>query len=1087
MSPETTTAFELIGLAWWLVVPIAALACWGMIRLMQVEVFRLPAFPKRGLTWLRGAAVVIVLLFLLEPTWTRTALNKQLPAVALLVDRSGSMAVKDVQQPLASQLDEAVALGLVDGALRPDGARRARRELTALIADLPQLTAALVSVQESWTAGRQPANRDQAVRLAERHAERVTELSQVMAGDAEAVGLFKSAGDVLMRITVTLQRERPDASTDRPEILTMALNDLATRGRTLLPRLDGVQEASDKQLLAGGNSAVLAGLEQLRGMSRLDRVTKIASERLSGILSEFGEVSWHVMDDGELTPISDPTKITGQIGQGATDFAGPLSHLARSWSDQRHVGAVVLLSDGRQTAGVDPVPAIRALQARGALLAGIAVGDPGPIRDAVVSEIQAPAEVFRGEAVRLDVRLRISGYDGTEWRLVLIRNGEEMDQRTIKASGSWQTERFEMPDAEAGVHHFQARLEPINASQFNIVSGGGLLREQWSNIPGEELSALQNHTAYKEGRPDSHETIPQANYTDAREQTGFLVRGYVVPPISGPYRFWISADDRADLFLSTSSDPELKQKIAEVVTWTDAGVYDKFQAQRSGTIVLQKGKPYYIEIVHKQGVGGLHMAVGWTLPDGRVERPIPGSFFAPFGSALPSATKLDDLAEASLANNQADCSVTVNDYPLKVLVIDHSPRWDSRYLVTLFERDQRVQVVRRYHTIRQPQGENELVPPTQAALDAFDVVILGDLAPGEMSSDDQQRLERFVSRRGGFVIAIAGPHGMPASYALGGIANILPVRIVADAGKIKPATVTLTPVGFDHPIMAVLNDQSLNQQLWPVLPPLQWMARGVMAKAGAEVLLTSQDEHQTPVVSSLRFGAGRVLWVGSNESWRWRDRLGDRVHQSFWLQAVRWGLGMRLRGKDARLQAAIDRTLMAPRDSAELRARIRNIDGAAVQAPVHAQLVRLDELGQPIIGSERKMELSPVSDADALYHTRLNNLAEGHWRVVVTCDDPTFVGLSETRDIMVRDRQSQEGIELGADLPGLQSLATAGGFRADTLDQAETLVRELTTRLSPRATPHRTTNSLWDSYWALLLVVSLLSVEWMWRKRVGLP
>jgi hypothetical protein len=196
---------------------------------------------------------------------------------------------------------------------------------------------------------------------------------------------------------------------------------------------------------------------------------------------------------------------------------------------------------------------------------------------------------------------------------------------------------------------------------------------------------------------------------------------------------------------------------------------------------------------------------------------------------------------------------------------------------------------------------------------------------------------------------------------------------------------------------------------------------------------------------------------------------------------------MRLRGKDARLQMAVDRTLMAPRESAEIRVRVRREDGSAVKAPVFAEVVRLDEQGQPIIGSDRRMELSPVADSDALYHARLDGLGEGHWRVKVTSDDPALATLSEFRDVMVRDRQSQEGIELGADLPNLQRLAAAGDFRADTFDQAEPLIRELTTRLVPRATPHRSTHSLWDNYWALIIIVGLLSGEWLWRKRVGLP
>lgn len=1086
MTPESGWSFELIGLAWWLIVPLAALAGWGILRLLGLELGRLPAFPKRWLGWLRGAAVVVVVLLLLEPTLTKTTVGRQMPAVAFVVDRSGSMAVTDAQQPLARQMDEAVALGLVDPALRPGGPRQARRELTALINDLPALTAALVEASQASSEGRLAANRDQAVLLARLHAKRGEELAGA-GGDEETSTLFRDQGALLARVTTLLERQRPDATGDRPDALVAAVGDLGNRCRALLPKLDAAQEASDRGLLTQGGPAVTAGLARLRAMSRAERAVEMARTSLAPLLASRGIVSWHAIDDGVLTSVGDPAALGGAAPAGSTDFAAPLSTLARNWGEQTHIGAVVLLSDGRQTAGIDPVPAIRALHARGALLAGISVGDPGPIRDAVVAELRAPPEVFRGESIRLDARLRVTGFDGSEWKLVLTKDGKVIEQRTIKATGSWQTERFELPEAEAGVHGFQARLERAGAgSTQSIISGGGLQREVWGNLQGTDLRVLLDHPAFLADKPERSEILPQASSNDAQENYGDRMRGYVVPPISGPYQFWISADDRAHLLLSTSSDPAAKVKIAEVVDYSDPGVYDKYQSQRSATVVLERGRPYYLEVLHKQGGGGGHCSVGWTLPDQRVERPIPGSFLAPYGKPPPVAATNEQEIEASLANNQSDASVTVNDDPLKVLVVDHSPRWESRFLVDLFERDRRVQVVRRYQSIREPRGEKQLLPATQAELDGYDIVVLGDLAPGQLGSEDQQRLESFVSRRGGFVAAIAGPRGMPASYALGGIANLLPVRIVTGGGS-PTATVTLTPVGNDHPVTAVLDDPALNQQLWPALPPLQWLARGVVAKPGAEVLLATQDERATPVVATMRLGAGRVLWVGTTDTWRWRDRLGDRVHRAFWLQAVRWGLGMRLRGKDDRLQAALDRALIAPRERAELRVRARHQDGTAASGPVHAQVARVDGDGKEIEGSAQRIDLAPVADAAALWHAGIEGLAEGHWRVSVRCDDAALAGLTEVRDLVVRDRQSLEGIELGSDPVNLGRLAAAGGFRADSLDQAVPLIQDLAERLVPKATPRRTTHSLWDNYLALILVLGLLSVEWMWRKRVGLP
>jgi hypothetical protein len=44
---------------------------------------------------------------------------------------------------------------------------------------------------------------------------------------------------------------------------------------------------------------------------------------------------------------------------------------------------------------------------------------------------------------------------------------------------------------------------------------------------------------------------------------------------------------------------------------------------------LEAGKRYAIEALHKEGGGNDNLAVGWQLPDGTQERPIPGNRLAP--------------------------------------------------------------------------------------------------------------------------------------------------------------------------------------------------------------------------------------------------------------------------------------------------------------------------------------------------------------------------------------------------------------------------------------------------------------------------
>ncbi|HKO80341.1 MAG TPA: T9SS type A sorting domain-containing protein [Chitinophagaceae bacterium] len=52
--------------------------------------------------------------------------------------------------------------------------------------------------------------------------------------------------------------------------------------------------------------------------------------------------------------------------------------------------------------------------------------------------------------------------------------------------------------------------------------------------------------------------------------------------------------------------------------------------QKSVPVRLIKGARYYIEALHKQSSTANHLSVGWVLPNGIGERPIPGNRLSPW-------------------------------------------------------------------------------------------------------------------------------------------------------------------------------------------------------------------------------------------------------------------------------------------------------------------------------------------------------------------------------------------------------------------------------------------------------------------------
>jgi hypothetical protein len=858
------------------------------------------------------------------------------------------------------------------------------------------------------------------------------------------------------------------------------------------------QAASDQALLAGAKpGAQLAkSLASLAELTRYERAVKLAQETLVPALQKSARVKTFALDTG-LAPLdlSKPAKL---LPNRATDFESSLAALARNWA-QEYVGGVVLVTDGRQTMGTDPTPVIRSLRARGALVSGILIGDPGVPPDAVVAEVSGSSEVFLGEPVPLSVRYRITGADETDWEMVVTCEGKELDRRTVRGHGQWQYEPFSFPSTNAGINLYQARLELSReqSADWLVPPTGSVTLELWNKLGGERVADLVENAAFQKA-PSGTLTLNQLEYGNRGDQYGARVRGYVVAPQSGNYTFWISSDDSSELWLSPSEKPKDKVKLAFVSGFVERGKWEQQPSQKSQPFTLNARRPYYFEVLHKQGSGEDFLSVGWQLPDGAMERPIPASRLAGYDEKMAASlaqrkaealkAKTNQWKEASLANNSAECSVVVNQDPIRLLLVDSTPRWESRYLAAMFERDRRVIFTRRYHSVILQEQNLALLPKTQAEWDGYDMVCLGDLDGNELPPEQQEYLVNFVARRGGFLVCLAGPRGLPRAFSLGTLARLLPVRVAMQPGKdSEPVTVALTAQGADHPIMQILNDPGYNQKLWPLLPPLQWTADFVVAKPGATVLLSAQNSAKTPIVAIQRYGAGRVFWMGTEESWRWRDRLGERVHQTFWLQVMRWGLAGRLRGQDPRLQVGLDRYLMSPADSAELKARVVTGRGEPANDPPVVKLERIGDTGQVLAGSEKTLEMSPMAEAPGIWRLSLHGLEEGLWRVTTRHGGQELQGLTESRELVVRSQNGVEGLELGGDLPGLTRMANVGGHQAGTADQAEAQMQDLASKLKPRDQEHRETIRLWSNYGSMALVMALLCAEWVLRKRHGLP
>ncbi|MCB9137411.1 MAG: PQQ-dependent sugar dehydrogenase [Caldilineaceae bacterium] len=182
--------------------------------------------------------------------------------------------------------------------------------------------------------------------------------------------------------------------------------------------------------------------------------------------------------------------------------------------------------------------------------------------------------------------------------------GEEVDSTTSTTTNS----------APAG---------PLPAGQ----GSGNILREVWTGIGGTSVGDLTNADAFG-GKPDRTELLPALESPQGDKDYGERISGYIYPPVTGQYRFWIASDDQSQLLLSTDASPANKRIIAAVPDWTPSREYDKYPDQASRPVTLRAGQRYYIEVLHKQADQKVNLSVAWQ-PPGSGRSVIDGAYLSP--------------------------------------------------------------------------------------------------------------------------------------------------------------------------------------------------------------------------------------------------------------------------------------------------------------------------------------------------------------------------------------------------------------------------------------------------------------------------
>jgi uncharacterized membrane protein len=440
---------------------------------------------------------------------------------------------------------------------------------------------------------------------------------------------------------------------------------------------------------------------------------------------------------------------------------------------------------------------------------------------------------------------------------------------------------------------------------------------------------------------------------------------------------------------------------------------------------------------------------------------------------------------------------------LRVLYIEGHPRRDFKFTRRTLVDDPVVQFtsILRTNTGRYyrqgVRSADELVggfPTSEEELFGFRAVLLGDVEAAQFSLDQLNMLERFVRLRGGGFAMLGGR----ATFAEGAywntpIADLLPVTLdpsrrtviprpfgdEEDAPAEKGYQFAPTAAGLESPILRLAGEPSANQARWAEMPGLTSINYLGATKPGAAVLAEKPDDEfggSEPVLAVQRYGKGRSAALATASTWRWQMLLDveDQRHERFWRQFVRWLAA----SAPGRVDLNLDGDRFAPGDEIPLTVDV--YDGE--YQPLGDVAVR-GTVTDPL-GNEQEITFRPDLGEAGTYTATLLPAEEGVYALDVSAASGDVLVGEQSHSLLVRSTR-EEYYDATLKRPFLERLAEAAGGFYYTPGEADALATNL--RGSRTSTSVYTVDYLWDMPFLFGLILMLLSVEWVWRRRRGLP
>jgi hypothetical protein len=472
--------------------------------------------------------------------------------------------------------------------------------------------------------------------------------------------------------------------------------------------------------------------------------------------------------------------------------------------------------------------------------------------------------------------------------------------------------------------------------------------------------------------------------------------------------------------------------------------------------------------------------------------------------------------ESQLDDNEDTRFLRVNDEKIRVLYIEERPRWEYRYVKTCLKRvDPSIQMqsvlfeaspkFEQEHSADLPALRD--LPRTEKELLQYHCILFGDVSPERIAATEDgirqwlELLVKYVEFGGGvgFLCGIGERYtdaAMPERYRNTPLQDLFPVVLedpvwlqqqkpVRDRAFRPILENPLQP----HEILMLQRDPAFNRRLWEDGLPGFYVYHPVQrAKPGATVLLRHPTDKNNygnrPIAVVSPHPRGTTFFMATDETWRWRDPYGETYMDAFWRNVVRYLAQGRLQRRNDLLELTVDKTTLEIGDKVRVLLQVHDSE---LQPSVVAE--------QPIFlrdqkGTTEKRILRSVPGEPGSYQASFTMADTGAYSFLVFANQNPADSVLAREDVLVKvpDKEMSQSSQ---DATTLRRIAEAsrgadGTGRYVFLTDAADLAEDFANRKAYESREDTRTRPAWDNSWSLLLLLGVMSAEWILRKRARL-